>query len=122
MKMNKTTAALSAFLLASAVSGSAIAAENAAGVAEHFALTVKTLQAAQVSAASMDKDGCLANIKKAKQHYKELTGDAAGKPMQDAMKRVKDAQAECEAGEYVKANAVLTEVATTVERIRTTGK
>ncbi len=122
MKMNKSIAAISAFLLAGAVSGSVFAAENSAGVAEHFSLTVKTLKEAQVAAASENKEGCLASIKQAKQHYKELTGDAAGKPMQDAMKRVKDAQAECEAGEYASASAVLTEVSATVERLRTSGK
>lgn len=121
MKMSKIATALSAFLLTGAVSG-AFAAENAAGVAEHFSLTVKTLQAAQTAATSTDKDGCLSNIKQAKQHYKELTGDAAGKPMQDVMKSVKQAQADCEAGNYAEASSILGEAAKKAESLRTSGK
>lgn len=117
MKMSKITTVLGAFLLAGSVSG-AFAAENSAGVAEHFSLTVKTLQAAQGGAAGADKDACLGGIKQAKQHYKELTGAAASKQMQDAMKQVKVAQADCEAGNYAEASTILAEVVTTVERLR----
>jgi hypothetical protein len=92
------------------------AAENAAGVAEHMGLTVKTTKEAMEAAKAGNKDGCLANIKQAKQHYKEITGDAAGKPLQDAMKRLKDAQAECEAGDTAKAGGTLAEVVTAMEK------
>jgi hypothetical protein len=122
MKMNKITKVLGALLLTGAVSGSAFAAENAAGVAEHFSLTAKSAKEAADAAAAGNKDGCLTAIKQTKQHYKELTGDAAGMPMQKAIKRLKEGQEECEKGDTAAATPILQEVAATIERIRTTGK
>lgn len=120
MKMNKIAKVLGALLLTGAfgVSGSAVAAENAAGVAEHFALTIKTVKEAQQAAQAGDKDGCLTNIKASVQHYKEITGDAAGKPLQDAMKKVKQAKGECESGNTAKAAEILTEVVPALESIQ----
>lgn len=117
MKMNKIVKALSVVLLAGAVSGSVFAAENASGVKEHMSLTVQTTKAAQTAASAGDKEGCLSNIKQAKQHYKEITGDAAGKPLQDALKKVKEAQAHCEAGNVHDAAPILGEAVATMEKI-----
>lgn len=96
-----------------------IAAENAAGVKEHFALTIKTLKEAQEYAKTGNEKACVDSIKVAKQHYKEITGDAAGKGLQDAMKRVKDAQAECEKeGGAPAASTILSEVVATLEKLQ----
>ena len=95
------------------------AAENAAGVKEHMSLTIKTTKEALDAAKAGNEAGCLASIKQAKQHYKEITGDAAGKPLQDAMKRMKDAQAECEQeGGAAKGAEILTEVVASLEKIQ----
>ena len=95
------------------------AAENASGVKEHMALTVKTTKEAMEAAKAGNETGCLASIKQAKQHYKEITGDAAGKPLQDAMKRLKDAQAECEKeGGAAKGAEILAEVLAAMEKIQ----
>lgn len=115
--MKKITAVLSAMLLTGAVSGAAFAAENASGVKEFMAKTLETTKAAQAAAAAGDKDGCLSKIKQAKQEYKEITGDAAGKPLQDAMKKVKEAQAHCEAGNVHDAAPILGEAAATMDKI-----
>ena len=118
MKMNKLMGAvvLGAFALTANVS---FAAENAEGVKEHFALTIKTLKEAQDAAKTGNEPACRDNIKLAKQNYKEITGDAAGKPLQDAMKRVNDAQALCEKeGGAVEAAGILAEVVATMEKLR----
>jgi hypothetical protein len=95
------------------------AAENAAGVKEHMDLTVKTTKEAMEAAKAGNESGCLASIKQAKQHYKEITGDAAGKPLQDAMKRMKEAQAECEKeGGAAAGAAILAEVVASMEKIQ----
>jgi hypothetical protein len=124
MTMNKTSKILSAMLLTTAfgLSGSVFAAENAAGVAEHMDLTIKTTKEALEAAKSGNKEGCLAGIKQAKQHYKELTGDASGKPMQDAIKRMKDAQTECDAGNTAKAAEILGEVVASEEKVQASMK
>lgn len=95
----------------------AVAAENAAGVKKFMEETVKNNKDAQAAAAAGNKEGCLTAIKATKQSYKEITGDAAGKPMQDAIKRVKEAQAECEGGSTAKAAEILAEVSKTMEAI-----
>lgn len=112
---------LSGVLLASLVSvaGSTLAAESAAGVAEHMGLTIKVTKEALEAAKAGNEAGCLANIKQAKQHYKEITGDAAGKPLQDAMKRMKEAQAACESGNSAQGAEILTEVVSAMEKIQT---
>jgi len=110
-----TGTVLAGFMVAA---GSAFAAENAAGVAEHMKMTIKVTKDALDGAKSGNEAACLANIKQAKQHYKEITGDAAGKPLQDAMKRMKDAQAECEAGNSAKGAEILTEVVASMEKIQ----
>ncbi|NJC87882.1 MAG: hypothetical protein FIB02_05020 [Desulfuromonas sp.] len=119
MQINKIVSSLilgGFFALTGSVS---IAAENAAGVAEHFKMTVDTTKEALSHAKEGNEHACLSSIKSAKQHYKEITGDAAGKPLQDAMKRMKDAQAECEKeGGAPKAAEILTEVVAALEKIR----
>jgi hypothetical protein len=100
-------------------STAALAAESAAGVAEHFKLTVETTKEALNHAKEGNEHACLSSIKTAKQHYKEITGDAAGKGLQDAMKRMKEAQAECEKeGGAPKAAEILTEVVATLEKLK----
>lgn len=120
MKMNKITKALGAFLLTGAfgLSGSAFAAESAAGVREHMDLMVKTAKEAQAAAKAGNKDSCLVSIKQSVQHYKELTGDAAGKSMQDAMKTIKEAKGECEAGNTAKAAELLDQAVPAIEKIK----
>jgi hypothetical protein len=115
--MRKLTTVVSSTLLALAVTGGAFAAENAEGVREHMALTLEKSKAAQSSAAAGNKDECLANIKSAKQHYKEITGDAAGKPLQDAIKVMKVGQEECEKGDTAKAAETLKGVVASLEKI-----
>ena len=117
MNMKNITISFSALLMAGAL-GSAIAAESATGVNEHFDLTVKSVQSAQAAAASGDKAGCLENIKAAKQHYKEITGASAGKPLQDALKKMRTGQEACEAGDTAKGAGILSEVAGDLQKIR----
>ena len=117
MKLNKIVKVLSAVLLAGAVSGSVFAAENAAGVKEFMAKTLETAKAAQAAAAAGDEGACLAAIKQTKQFYKEITGDAAGKPLQDAMKKVKAGQAHCEADNAQEAVPYLNEAVAIMEKI-----
>lgn len=98
--------------------GNAIAAESTTGVNEHFDLTIKSVQEAQAGAASGNKQGCLDGIKQAKQHYKEITGAAAGKPLQDALKKMRTGQEACEAGDTAKGAAILSEVVSDLQKIR----
>lgn len=118
MKINKITTTLSAMLLTGAFASGAMAAESAAGVKEHFQLTIDTTKGAQDAAQEGNKEGCLAKIKQAKQHYKEVTGDAAGKGLQDAMKRVKEAQTECEAGNTGTAAEILGEAVISMQKLQ----
>lgn len=118
MKISKTLI-LGASLLTGvfAASGSAIAAETAAGVKEFMNKTVQTAKEAQAAATAGDKDGCLSAIKQTKQNYKEITGDAAGKPLQDAMKKVRQAQELCAAGNTSEAVPLLSEAAAAMEKV-----
>ncbi len=99
------------------VSGSTLAAESAAGVKEHMGLMVKTVQEAQSHAAQGHGDLCTESIKQSIQHYKELTGDAAGKPLQDAVKKIKLAKDGCQAGDTTEAATLLQEVLPVLEKI-----
>jgi polyhydroxyalkanoate synthesis regulator phasin len=122
--MSKTTRVLGALLLTGAfgLSGSAFAAESAAAVAAHFDELVKSTKLAHESAKAGDKDTSLKEIKAAKQHYKELTGDASGKSMQDAIKRLSEAQDLIRAGDTAKGSEILGEVATTLEKLKASAK
>ncbi len=62
-------------------------------------------------------DLCTESIKKSIQHYKEITGDAAGKPLQDAVKRIKAAKDACQAGDTSEAAAVLSSTVPEIEKI-----
>jgi len=115
MKMIKISTVASTVLLA--LAGNVFAAENAAGVKEHMGLTLQKVKEAQASAAAGNKDECLVNIKTAKQHYKEITGDAAGKPLQDAIKVLKVGQEECEKGDTAKAAETLAGVVSSIDKI-----
>ncbi|BBA34162.1 conserved domain protein [Methylocaldum marinum] len=118
MKMSKTLF-LGGLLLTGTLgmSSGAVAAENAAGVKEFMGKTVETAKQAQAAAAAGDKDGCLSAIKQTKQNYKEITGDAAGKPLQDAMKKVREAQGLCDAGKPAEAAPILGEATAAMEKV-----
>lgn len=118
--MSKISKKLTGVVLAGfmGVAGSAFAAENAAGVLEHTDLTVKSIKAALEAAKAGNEAGCVANIKQGKQHYKEITGDAAGKPLQDAIKVLKEGQAACEAGDAAKGAEILVGVVAALEKIQ----
>lgn len=107
MKMNKIAKAFGAMLLTGILSGSAFAAENSAGVAEHFDLLVKTAGLALDNANNGNKDAAITDIKQAKQHYKELTGDASGKEMQDVVKQLSAAQDALKNGDTEKGKEIL---------------
>lgn len=116
MKTSKIAKVLGALLLTGVVSGSAFAAENAEGVKEFMAKTLETAKQAQAAAVAGDEKACLAAIKQTKQNYKEITGDAAGKPLQDAMKKVKEGQAHCEAGNATEAAPLLGEAVAAMQK------
>ncbi|MGI9211101.1 MAG: hypothetical protein ACR2HF_01400 [Methylococcaceae bacterium] len=112
---------ISKFLAVSLLVGTsfgAVAAESAGGVAEHMNMLIETTKAAQTAAASGDKGACLSSIKQAKQHYKELTGEPAGKPMQDAIKIMKDAQVDCESDKTADAVAKLSDVTARIQKVQ----
>jgi hypothetical protein len=117
MKMKKISTVASSAILALMISGNVFAAENAEGVKEHLGLTLEKTKEAQAAAAAGNKDECVKSIKVAKQHYKEVTGDAAGKPLQDAIKVLKVGQEECEQGNTQKAATTLSEVVTAIDKI-----
>jgi hypothetical protein len=116
MKLNKITTVLGATLLTFAFAGNALAAESAGGVREFMARTLQTTKEAQAAAAAGDEAGCKAAIKQTKQNYKEITGDAAGKPLQDAMKKIREAQAHCEAGNAQEAAPILSEAVSAMQK------
>lgn len=123
MKIQKISNGLGALMVGSALilsgSSSVYAAESASGVKEAMEQTVKATEQALEAAKGANEKGCLANIKQAKQYYKEITGDAAGKPLQDAIKRLKEAQAECDKeGGGPKAAEILTEVVASMKKIQ----
>lgn len=99
------------------VSASASAAENAAGVKEHMGLFINAVKEAADHANQGHGDLCTESIKKSIQHYKEITGDAAGKPLQDAVKKIKAAKDACQAGDTAEASAVLSSTIPDVEKI-----
>lgn len=127
MKNLRMGKALGALLLGGTLAlggGAAVsAAENKASVSEFMDKTVKSVEEAQAEARGGNEHGCLASIKQAKQYYKEITGDAAGKPLQDAIKQLKVAQAECEKeGGAPKAAEILTEVVAAMKKVQSTIK
>lgn len=107
--------ATSLFALATGV---ASAAETAGGVKEHMGLTVSTTKEALAAANAGNGEGCVTSIKAAIQHYKEITGDAAGKPLQDTVKKIKAAKDACAAGDTSEAAAVLTDAVANLEKIQ----
>jgi hypothetical protein len=119
MKITKIGNVLGTLLVIGAfgLSNGAIAAETSTGVNEHFDLTIKTTKEAQAAAAANNKEGCLTNIKQARQHYKEITGAASGMPLQKAMAKMRDAQAACESGDTAKGAAILSEVVADLQKI-----
>jgi hypothetical protein len=110
MNLSKISKAMGALVVLTAVSGTAFAVENAAGVAEYKAKTLASTKEAQAAAAAGNKEGCLTAIKATKQNYKELTGAAASKGMQDAIKDLKVGQEQCEKGDMAGATATLNKV------------
>ena len=122
MKMSKISTVISSAFLALTVSGNVFAAENAEGVREHFALTQEKTKEAQAAAAAGNKDACLVGIKAAKQHYKEITGNAASKALQDAIKTLKVGQEECEKGDTAKAATTIGEVVSALDAIKSSVK
>lgn len=108
---------LSAGALFSLATSTAFAAENAAGVKEHMGLMLKTVTEAQSHAAQGHGDLCVDSIKQSIQHYKELTGDAAGKTLQDAVKKIKLAKDGCQAGDTGEAASLLQETVPVLEKI-----
>jgi hypothetical protein len=94
------------------------AAESASGVAEYMALTIKTAKQAQESAKQGNKEGCLQGIRETRQHYKEITGDAAGMGLQRAIGKMKTAQFACEAGDTAKGADILAEVVKDLEAVQ----
>jgi hypothetical protein len=103
--------------LALTASTATYAAENASGVVHFMNMTIKAVKEARDAATAGNKEDCLDRIKVTKQYYKEITGDAAGKPLQDAMKRVKEAQAECDSGNTANAATILGEVGASMQQI-----
>ncbi len=122
MNKQKIHTKLAASLLAGAfslgISSEIIAAESPGGVARYMDLTIKSTQQAQQQAKQGNKEGCAQNIKEARQHYKEITGDTAGMPMQRAMKKIKTAQTACEAGDTAKGADILTDALKDLEAIQ----
>jgi hypothetical protein len=116
----KLGVALVTGMLSLGVASLSHAAENASGVVEFMGKTVETTKEAYTHAKEGNEKACVDSIKQVKQFYKEITGDAAGKPLQDAMKKVKAAQLECEKGEGggVAASAILGEAVVAMEKIK----
>jgi hypothetical protein len=122
IKFNRVRGVLGAVLLAGAcgLASGVMAAETATGVGEHVDLTIKSTKEAQAAAAAGNKEGCLAGIKQAKQHYKEITGAASGMPLQKAMAKMRTAQGECESGNTGKGAELLGEVVSDLQKIADT--
>lgn len=118
MKMSKIFSVVSGAIMVAAVSGNVFAAEDAAGVVVHMKATLEKTQSAQAAAAAGNKDACLADIKAAKQHYKEVTGDKAGKPLQDAIKVLKVGQEQCEKGDTATAATTLADVVSQLQKLQ----
>lgn len=118
MKTSKISKILGALLLTGALSGSAFAAENSAGVAVHFDELVKTSQLALDNANNNNAAAAVTEIKAAKQHYKELTGEASGKEMQDAVKKLSAAQDALKAGDLAKGKEILADAVAQIKKLR----
>ncbi|SMF95851.1 hypothetical protein SAMN02949497_3226 [Methylomagnum ishizawai] len=118
MKIKNLTKVLGAFVLTSIMSGSVFAAESAGGVAAAFDDLVKNATAAADSAKAGDKDGCLNGAKAAKQDYKQLTGAATGKAMQDTITKLSQGKDLCSEGKVAEAAPILAEVAATLAKLR----
>jgi hypothetical protein len=123
MKNLKIAKILGALLVGAAFAlggaSSVYAAETKAGVAEAMDKTINSTKEALAEAKEGNEHACLASIKQAKQYYKEITGDAAGKPLQDAIKRMKVAQEFCEKeGGAAQAAEILTEVVSSLEKVK----
>ena len=119
MKKNgyKTLVALFAGAAFGLATSTAFAAESAAGVKEHMDLFIKTVKEANDLANQGHADLCTESIKQSIQHYKEITGDAAGKPLQDAVKKIKAAKDACQAGDTSEAAAVLSSTIPEIDKI-----
>ena len=113
MKMSKITTAL----LALAISGSVFAAENAEGVKEHYGLTQKEVKEAQAAAAAGNKEECVKHYKQAKQHYKEITGNAASMRLQKAIDVMQTGKEACQAGDLAKGASIGLEVSKELDAI-----
>ncbi|GAB6047331.1 hypothetical protein JCM19379_11550 [Methyloparacoccus murrellii] len=117
MKMSKISTVVSSALLALAVSGNVFAAENAEGVKEHFALTQKEVKEAQAAAAAGNKEECVKHYKQAKQHYKEITGNAASMRLQKAIDVMQTGKEACQAGDVAKGAEVGVHVSKELDEI-----
>ncbi len=82
--------ALVAGLLAVGTVPSAYAAENAAGVTEFAAKTADAAKKALEELQSGRPDEAMVELKNVRQFSKEITGDAAGMPLQKANKAIKE--------------------------------
>ena len=102
MKMSKISTVLSSAVLALAASANVFAAENSEGVKEHFGLTQKEVKAATDAAKAGDAKGCADHYKQAKQHYKEITGNAASMRLQKAIDVMQTGKEACQAGDTAK--------------------
>ena len=96
MNKGKFTTVIGSALLVLAAAGNVYAAENAEGVKEHMAKTLEVAKQALEAAKAGNREECLAKVAATKQHYKEITGDAAGMPLQKAMKTLREGQNLCE--------------------------
>jgi hypothetical protein len=117
MKMSKISTVLSSALLALAVSGNVFAAENSEGVKEHFGLTQKEVKAATDAAKAGDAKGCTDHYKQAKQHYKEITGNAASMRLQKAIDVMQTGKEACQAGDAAKGAQIGEEVTKELDAI-----
>ena len=117
MKMSKISTVLSSALLVLAASGNVFAAENSEGVKEHFGLTQKEVKAATDAAKAGDAKGCTDHYKQAKQHYKEITGNAASMRLQKAIDVMQTGKEACQAGDAAKGAQVGEEVSKELDAI-----
>jgi uncharacterized membrane protein len=116
MKMSKISTVLSSALLALAA-GNVFAAENAAGVKEHFGLTQQEVKAATEAAKAGDAKGCTDHYKQAKQHYKEITGNAASARLQKAIDVMQTGKDACQKGDTATGVSVGEQVSSELDAI-----
>jgi hypothetical protein len=95
--------------------------------ADHLGAALHYAREAREAVIAGNSEFCRAAIKKAKQSCKEVAGDLAdrpsqedtlGKPMDEAMKRLKDPRTLCEQGINAEGEKTLAEVAMTLERLQ----